>query len=176
MTTAGLIALCAGETGLPFVVIGGIAVNAHGYARDTADLDYIVRRTDRNAWHRALARHDYELVHEHENFAQFVSKRGWIDLDLMFVNDSTFDGILSASQLRNIGTVAARFPSLEHLVALKLHAAKQDLPHRTFGDIDDIINLVLANGADLGEEKWRALFTKYGTLELYEKVLRATRS
>jgi hypothetical protein len=63
---------------------------------------------------------------------------------------------------------------LEHLVALKLHAAKQDLPHRTLGDLDDIINLVLANRVNLREERWRQLFAKYGTIEVYEKVLHAT--
>jgi hypothetical protein len=156
-------------------VIGGLAVIAHGYARDTLDLDYLVRRSDRETWRRHLAGYGYAPVHEHENFTQFISKHGWIDLDLMFVNDHTFDRMLAASELKGVGPVEVRFPALEHLVALKLHVARQDLRHRTLRDLDDIINLVLVNGIDLGEEKWRQLFAKYGTVELYEKVARATR-
>ena len=174
MTTAELIAACANQTGLPFLVIGGLAVIAYGYPRDTVDLDYVVRRSEREAWQQALAKYGYDPLHTHENFAQFVSKQGWIDLDLMFVCDGTFDAMFATSVLKSVGPTLARFPSLEHLVALKLHVVKQDLPHRTLGDLDDIINLVLANRVNLREERWRQLFAKYGTIAVYEKILHAT--
>lgn len=174
MNIADIIATCAKDTGLPFLVIGGVAVIAHGYPRDTVDLDYLVRRSDREAWKNTLSAQGYDAKHEHENFAQFVSQQGWIDLDLMFVNERTFDAMFAASELKNVGPASARFPSLEHLVALKLHVVKQDLKHRTLGDLDDIINLVLANRVNLREEKWRQLFAKYGTLEVYEKLVHAT--
>lgn len=174
MTTAEVIAACSQDPGLPFLVIGGLAVIAHGYSRDTLDLDYLVRCSDRDAWQRALARYDYATAYEHESFAQFASKRGWIDIDLMFVNERTFDAMFAASELKRLGGASARFPSLEHLVALKLHVIKQNLRHRMLGDFDDIINLVLANRVNLREEKWRQLFAKYGSLEVYEKVVHAT--
>jgi hypothetical protein len=44
------------------------------------------------------------------------------------------------------------------------------------GDMDDVINLVLANRVDLRLEKWRQLFVKHGNLDLYEKAVRATAS
>ena len=31
------------DAGVPFIVVGGIAVNAHGYGRLTADVDLVVR-------------------------------------------------------------------------------------------------------------------------------------
>ena len=174
MNTAEIIAACSKDTGLPFLVIGGLAVIAHGYPRDTVDLDYLVRHSDRDAWRQALAAYGYETVHKHENFIQFASKQGLIDLDLMFVNERTFDTMFGASEIKNIGPAAARFPSLEHLMALKLHVVKQNLPQRVLGDLDDIVNLVLANRVNLREEKWRQLFVKYGTLEVYEKIVHAT--
>jgi len=173
MTTAEIIATCAKNSDLPFLVIGGLAVVAYGHPRDTIDLDYLVRRSDRQAWYRTLASQGYEVTHEHENFAQFTSKPGWVDLDLMFVNDSTFETMFTASQLKCLGTSDARFPSLEHLIALKLHVIKQGIPHRMLGDMDDVINLLLANHVDLRQENWRQLFVKYGNLDLYEKVARA---
>ena len=94
----------------------------------------------------------------------------------MFVNDQTFDAIFETCESKSLGPALARFPSLEHLLALKLHVTRQDLPHRTLGDLDDLINLVLVNRINLREKKWRQLFEKYGNLELYEKVAQAIRT
>jgi hypothetical protein len=170
MTTAEIIVLCATNSELRFLVIGGLAVIAHGYPRHTMDLDYLVRRSDRDAWRNLLAGHNYEPTHEHENFTQFTSRAGWIDLDLMFVNDSTFEAMFAASELKSLGTSKARFPSLQHLIALKLHVIKQNIPHRVLGDMDDVINLLLANQVDVRQENWRQLFLKYATLDVYEKI------
>ena len=35
---------------LEFLVIGGLAVNFHGYSRDSADLDLLIQRDAREAW------------------------------------------------------------------------------------------------------------------------------
>ena len=35
--------------GLPFLIIGGHAVNAYGYSRFTKDLDILVQATDRKS-------------------------------------------------------------------------------------------------------------------------------
>jgi hypothetical protein len=173
MTPAEIIAACSKNAEVPFLVIGGLAVIAHGYPRDTVDLDYLVRRCDREAWRRALALQGYRIANEHENFAQFTSRPGSTDLDLMFVSDATFQAMFAASEVKSIGISDARFPSLEHLIALKLHVLKQGIPHRMLGDMDDVINLLLANRVDLRQESWRQLFAKYGNLDLYEKIARA---
>ncbi|HKQ37419.1 MAG TPA: hypothetical protein VJ063_05030 [Verrucomicrobiae bacterium] len=55
-----------------------------------------------------------------------------------------------------------------------MHASKQELRHRRLYDWDGIVSLVVQNNIDLRESRWRALFEKYGTLEFYEKVRRAT--
>lgn len=35
---------------LPFLVIGGHAVNAHGFSRFTKDVDFLVRRENSREW------------------------------------------------------------------------------------------------------------------------------
>jgi predicted nucleotidyltransferase len=42
-----LASLLAG--GVEFVVVGGVAVNAHGYVRATNDIDFFIRATEENA-------------------------------------------------------------------------------------------------------------------------------
>ncbi len=99
-----------------------------------------------------------------------------MDLDLMFVGDPTFDRMYLASIEKSLGSIAARVPSLEHLVALKLHVLKQNLAHRILGDFDDVIQLVLVNGIDLAQPGWREIFLKFGNEQIYDKIRDATRS
>jgi len=54
-------------------------------------------------------------------------------------------------------------PSLDHLLALKLHALKQKLPHRTSKDAEDVEMLIKRNGLDISRSHYEELFLKYGT-------------
>ena len=112
----------------------------------------------------------------HQTFAQFESKVGSIDLDLMLVNDETFQKMAAQSKVTHFDEMAAHIPSLEHLIALKLHALKQELRHRHILDFDDVMNLVLKNGINVEESHWRDIFEKHGTLDLYERIRKATRA
>ena len=66
-------------------------------------------------------------------------------------------------------------PSLESLLALKLHAARHALPHRRHKDLMDIFALVEANGVDVTSDSFRQLCHKYGTAELYAEIIKAIR-
>ena len=175
MTTAEVLKACAEEAKLPFFVIGGHAVIAHGYQRTTTDLDVLIRRSDLDAWMKALAKVDYEPVHVQRTFAQFESKAGNIDLDLMLVSDETFQKMAADAIMTEIQQTPVSIPSIEHLIALKLHALKQDLRHRRLRDADDVVNLVLQNRINLEESHWREIFEKHGTLDWYERIRKATR-
>lgn len=174
MTTAEVLKACAEEAKLPFLVIGGYAVIAHGYQRTTADLDVLIRRRDLDAWINELAKMNYAPLHIHQTFARFKSSTGTIDLDVMLVNDDTFQKMSIEAKATEIEQIKVSVPSIEHLIALKLHALKQDLRHRRIGDADDIINLILRNGINLQESRWREIFEKHGTLEWYERIRKAT--
>src|SRR5580765_7442002 len=131
MTTPEIIGALSKNTNLAFLIIGGHAVIAHGYPRNTVDLDFLVRKADRIAWLEELVKLGYVARHEHDNFIQFGSTRGLIDVDLMLVNDATFNAMQAAAKPTDFGGISAKVPSLEHLIALKLHVLKQDLRHRT---------------------------------------------
>jgi len=68
-----------------------------------------------------------------------------------------------------------RVPALLHLMALKLHAAKDAAPHRRYKDLIDIFYLVDANKVDVLGEQFREMCERYGTPDLYEEILRAAR-
>ncbi len=115
----------ARKSGLDFLVIGGHAVNFYGYSRQTFDLDLLVQRDARATWGELLSRLGYFTEREAETFSQFGARgpAEW-PVDLMFVREPTFTPMLAASREVEMYGARLRIPSLEHLIALKLHALK----------------------------------------------------
>jgi hypothetical protein len=156
---------------LPFLVIGGHAVNLYGYSRETADLDFLVCSDDRPSWITLFADIGYNIFSDAANFVQFAPQReaAW-PVDLMFVRPATFNPMLDASRAVEFYGITARIPQLEHLIALKLHAIKNTRPNRFLKDFLDVENLIRANRLDIKSENVRRLFERYATVELYEKI------
>lgn len=156
---------------LPFLVVGGHAVNLYGYARETADLDFLVCLDDRPSWITLFADIGYHIFNDAMNFVQLASEKesAW-PVDLMFVRAATFEPMLAASRVVEFYGTTSRIPTLEHLIALKLHALKNTRPHRFLKDFLDVENLMRINHLEIKSENTRRLFEKYATLELYEKM------
>jgi hypothetical protein len=160
---------------LDFLIIGGLAVIFHGYTRDTADLDLLIRKSDRAGWIEAFSRMGYTLEAERENFVQLAppTEGAW-PVDFMLVKDETFEPMFVAAQPVEMYGAPFRIPTLHHLLALKLHALKHGHAGRFSKDLLDVEGLVRVNAVDMGSEKILQLFLKYGTLKLYEQISRFT--
>ena len=126
----------ARKRGIRFLVIGGHAVNAHGYIRLTADVDILVRTEERDQWLNLLREEGFRLYEDGGAFMQFSPPYGirW-PLDLMFVADESFQPMLADSFPQSFGAVQASIPSLRHLLALKFHALKHGRPERKDKDM-----------------------------------------
>ncbi|MHC1766210.1 MAG: hypothetical protein AB9869_18240 [Verrucomicrobiia bacterium] len=103
---------------------------------NTIDGGFLVRRPDREDWFERLSSAGMTIFGQATVFAQFTQSGEGDGLDLMFVEDSTFQPMWQASELRDFGEAKARAPCLDHLLAPKLHALKQSLIHRTSKDAD----------------------------------------
>lgn len=171
MNISDFIALANRTPALQFLVIGGYAVGAHRHTRTTFDIDFLVEKENREAWMQRSAAAGLTKIAETNAFAQFSQKDG-DGFDLMFVNAATFQQMWDASEERQFNGSAARVPSLDHLIALKLHALKQKAAHRTSKDAEDVEMLIRRNGLDISQSHYKELFLKYGTLEIYETFCR----
>jgi hypothetical protein len=156
---------------LRFLIIGGWAVGAHGNPRTTFDVDFMIRRADRDAWFERAMAGELTLFRESRTFAQFTQPDG-DGFDLMFAEDSTFEPMWEASEERTFGDVKARIPCLDHLLALKLHALRQNLSYRTSKDADDVEVLLRRHEINLRDPHYEALLLKYGNREIYETFVR----
>ena len=159
---------------LRFLVIGGLAVNHYGYARETGDFDMLVNRDDRARWLELFAGLGYAIHHDGGNFIQFSSppESAW-PVDLMLVREASFEPMFQAGKEVNLYGALVRVIALEHLLALKLHALKNARVHRFLKDFLDVENLIRINQLDIQSPNLRDLFLKYGTLDLHEKMSRS---
>jgi hypothetical protein len=99
------------EPPLRFLIIGGYAVAAHGHTRATFDVDFLVRRSDRNVWFSRLTRKGLVVYGQTHAFAQFSAPGQGDGLDLMFVEEQTFEPMWQASEERDFGRIEVACPA-----------------------------------------------------------------
>ena len=160
------------QCGLPFLIIGGHAVNAYGYSRLTKDLDILIRREQRAEWLAVLGENGFSIKRDAGNFLRLSPPADckW-PLDLMLVNESTFANISRDSQEIEIGQWKFRVPSLDGLFALKFHALKQKIRERGYKDLLDILELARCNGIDVRSQRVKSICEKFGSPKIYEEVI-----
>lgn len=150
------------ELNLEFIVVGGLAINAHGYERVTSDIDILVRQEKRQVWKNLMESLGYKIFHEQVSFMQFHSTEGSVwPVDLMFVNRETFSKIFSESIEAKMKGMSFRVPRLQHLLTLKHHALKHTQEARLSNDLLDIVMLSEINGIDVSGKQVTELCNRY---------------
>lgn len=168
-----LIAQASQKTGARLLLIGGFAVNAYNYARNTRDVDFLVSDDDYRKISVVLASSGYEESVRTQVFAKQVSKGvGAMPVDFLFVDESTFELIWRAGREATLSGRRFRLPSLIHLIALKLHAIKQGSKDRAWKDIPDIMNLIRANKLDTSSADFKMVCQKFGPEGIYQEILK----
>ena len=156
---------------MPFVVIGGHAVNAYGISRQTGDLDLVVQRNRKAQWLTLMEKLHYQKGQDDHRFARFRpdTLTAW-PIDLMFVDDETFAKFLEQAEEKDFGPTVALVASARHLCTLKLHALKHYQQHRFAKDYADLIALVRGGLAGLSLADLEELCRRYATTELFERL------
>jgi hypothetical protein len=166
------ISLESAKKDLPFLLIGGYAVLAHGFVRTTGDIDLLVRKSQAAHWQKLLEGLKFAVKFSGPTFLQFnPPAEETLPVDLMFVSDENFDRMFSAAKKIETDGAEVKVVSLPHLFALKCHAFKSR-PHRAIKDIDDLVQLTKINKLDLNEPSLRAILLKHGGKEFYELLKR----
>lgn len=136
------------EAGVRFIVVGGLAVIAHGYLRSTKDIDIVIKLTPdhvRNAF-AALASIDYHpaVPITAEQFADERMRENWrkekamlvlkmwsdrhreTPLDIFVYEPFNFDAEYErALVLDETGGVGARFVAIPALISMKMEASRE---------------------------------------------------
>ena len=159
------------KKGIPFVLVGGFAVNAYGYSRNTQDVDFMIDEKNYPRALKLLIEGGCKELIKTEMFAKFESPKGYPrEADLLFVDSMTFAGILKSGTQIKIAGYECFIPSVRHLIAMKLHAIKNNPAKRESKDLLDILELVKLHHIDVLSDDFKELCLKFGHDALYKKI------
>jgi predicted nucleotidyltransferase len=155
---------------LRFLLIGGRSLEGHGYVRATKDVDFLIATQDIPAMEALLEKVGYRKITESPIFSRWKHvSLGAEDVDLMFVNEATFEKLNAEAVPFQVGSAKIRIPNVRGLVSLKLHAIKNN-PERFEKDCMDIIALQKRHPQALNLEELEQLCLKYATPGVWQKI------
>ena len=155
---------------IPLLIIGGHAVGTHGFQRDTGDVDCLLVAERREEMKAFLESHGFEETARHEGFSRYRHKSlAYPMLDVMQVNARTWEQMSSESVEKDLKGLLVRVPAVIHLIALKLHAIRQD-PTGEFQDGNGVVELLRVHSELVSTDKLRLLFERYQLMPLFAKV------
>jgi hypothetical protein len=150
------------KAGAPFLVIGGHAVVLHGHLRNTFDLDLLISDSSFTAGRAALVSLGYRTYFETEAFLQLEAPESLPPLDLMIVDDRTFDRIEGTAVEKVLDGEQIRVPDVLRLIALKLHATR-DVNRRTSEtDWQDVASLLRKTDQSIEDAELQTIISQYG--------------
>ena len=144
------------------LLIGGHALPAFGYQRQTVDLDCLMATSEADVLHEVLIGAGYRETERTDMFVRYSHASVYLlDVDVMLVNRSTFDKLEARSFVYRVGEAEMRVPCLLHLIALKLHAMKNN-PKRELKDLSDIVEVLQGNPQTVSREDLAVMCEQYG--------------
>ena len=159
---------------LDYLIIGGHAVNAHGYSHTTLDVDLLVSEEQLPAWKDLITDLGYVWGHQSPAFVQFSEPPGsdQFPIDLMVVNASTFSKLIGNSIPKSFGDTLAKVPRPLDLIALKLHALRSADRASDGKDLQDVIALARLSGLKLSDVEFSAILEKHASPETSDELRR----
>lgn len=153
--------------GIPFLLVGGLALSAHHYERTTHDIDFFCMKELLQRFDGVMKGLGYTYQQDPTDLYVRYTQKGMSIVDFIFADEDTFHQMETAAQDTQVMGVPVRVPCLEHLLAMKLFALEQGRRLKEIGDVSELIraNHVDVHGKDFEElclkyasAKWLALF------------------
>lgn len=143
--------------GIPLLLAGGWAVSAHGFPRNTLDLDWVCSRS-LEAEARAIME-QLGFLPRSDGMAtrfQYARELAFPFVDLLWVSNETFSRLRGEMD----PVLGVRVVSFEGLIAMKLHALR-DHDQRKGRDLRDLQELLDRNPGKISEQALKGMCLKY---------------
>ena len=157
--------------GIPFAIVGALALHTYGYSRATNDVDLLVGRDAQDRLVAFLEKCGFETLHRSDGYSNHLHADPALGrLDVIYVDEDTRGKIFAEARLASLAGMSVVVPKPEHLAAMKIHAMKNDAS-RAFQEMADIQFLMKLPGVD--RDEIRAYFDKAGQLERFHELERS---
>jgi hypothetical protein len=157
---------------LAFVIVGGHALNAWGVSRQTGDLDLLIPERWRPLWKEVLGDLGYPPPREGASFVQYAAPTyGDWPVDLLVVEDDTYDRIHVAASPKKFGEAECLVASPDHLLAMKFHALRYVGGEVALKYLADAHALIRRTGRELTDPSIQGLCLKYGSQAIYAQLV-----
>ena len=157
--------------GIPFAIVGALALHTYGYSRATNDVDLLVGRDAQDRLVAFLEKCGFETLHRSDGYSNHLHADPALGrLDVIYVDEDTRGKIFAEARPASLAGMSVLVPKPEHLAAMKIHAMKND-SSRAFQDMADIQFLMRLPGVD--REQIRAYFYKSGQLKRFHELERS---
>jgi hypothetical protein len=155
--------------GIDCILIGGFAVNWHGYTRNTLDVDFMIVAEQHDAVRRIMTQAGFTNSTIQDNVAFFSAPDSPLRVDFLRVDRNTMGKLLANALLANVQGFEVKVPALQDLIAMKIFSLSQDVPRRMGKDLPDIAYLSVLHNLDL-ESDLQPLCSRFGTSGVYELI------
>ena len=153
---------------IPFLLIGGWAVGYYGVTRLTVDIDVMICKEDERRIRDAMQGLGYSVAFRNDLFAKFEHASS-PEVDALFLAAETAEKLFASAATIEFEGATIRIPSLLHLIAMKLHALKNN-PTRAFKDLPDIVAMIQSNELDHRDADFQNWCLRFGSASLLEQV------
>lgn len=157
------------DAALKYAIIGGIAVNIHGFVRATQDLDLLMRGEDQDPVHEVLTTLGFAAIDKRPDIASYV--RGNTRIDILFARRPISRKLLEQAVTADYRGASVPAISLEGLIGLKIQAFNDD--QRRLRDVIDMIELFKINRGRLDLDEVRTYFRLFDHEALLDDILTA---
>jgi len=158
------------ERGVPFLLIGGMALPAFNVVRQTIDVDLLIATGKECVLQEVLIAEGYTEIGRTENFVRYASLSIYhADVDVLLIDEGTFEKIMAESHSFNTGRAFFKVPCAMHMIMLKLHAMKNN-KSREIKDLGDIVEILRNSREVLDEKELDDICSRYGPEGIYLKI------
>lgn len=155
--------------GVECLLIGGFAVNYHGYTRNTLDVDFMIMAEQAVLVRHTMADAGFTNVTVEANVTLFRAPDCPLRVDFLNVDADTLRQLLSRAVTAEVCGHRLKIPALRDLLAMKVFALSSQTARRLAKDLPDIAYLSVLHELDVDADV-RPLCDRFGTPEVYEMI------
>lgn len=156
--------------GIECLLIGGFAVNFHGYSRSTLDIDLMILADRRDEVRDIMKHAGFTNVSVQPNVTFFNRPGSSLRIDFLVTDRASLSNMLARATWAEFHGKSVRVPALPDLLAMKFFALSQAREKRADKDVPDIAWLTVLNGLDV-ESDLHPLALRFADDDVFRRVL-----